>query len=111
MASRTAPFLDSTSCGDWVDSYPLVSPGWVSEGIGLCPGCLAQIKQDVEEARQSVWDSLPAMFHLPPWEELRKQRDIDLGFLPPVRAPYSSSGCFYRLLVTVLQLFQGMDLE
>ena len=68
--------------GHWMDCYPLDFVTWSYENDDLCWECFEQLKWHVEGARQSIWDSLPAMFNLPPWEELQKQRGIDLGFMP-----------------------------
>ncbi|KDQ56534.1 hypothetical protein JAAARDRAFT_79101 [Jaapia argillacea MUCL 33604] len=36
----------------------------------LCPACIAGGKQRFEAARQIIWDKLPSLFDLPPWNEL-----------------------------------------
>ncbi|KAJ7272519.1 hypothetical protein C8J57DRAFT_281722 [Mycena rebaudengoi] len=48
---------------------------WVDEDFDIrlgssCDVCLPQMKLDHQEALQSFWDRLPAIFQMPPWAEL-----------------------------------------
>lgn len=64
----------------WLDGCPLEFIAW--KPTGLCANCLPLMKQEVETAKRRFWHSIPYLFDLPPWEELRKQQDIDLGYAP-----------------------------
>lgn len=43
-------------------------------GTNLCDSCISAAKLQHRQARQSVWERLPAMFQLPNWNELETQR-------------------------------------
>ncbi|KAJ6572752.1 hypothetical protein DFH09DRAFT_982079 [Mycena vulgaris] len=46
---------------------------------GLCNPCFLSADAEHRAARQNLWDSLPAMYELPPWEELTAARATDLS--------------------------------
>lgn len=64
------------------------------EGNGMCKYCIEVAQVAHRAGRQKLWDQLPTIFNLPPWEELVKERDELYVFIP-------SSLC---LLTTSLQL-------
>ncbi|KAJ7488443.1 hypothetical protein FB451DRAFT_1126756 [Mycena latifolia] len=46
---------------------------------GLCGPCTEAAESDQRVARHAIWDSLPALFDLPPWDELNASRAADLN--------------------------------
>ncbi|KAJ7490875.1 hypothetical protein FB451DRAFT_1221307 [Mycena latifolia] len=46
---------------------------------GVCSTCLTALKQKHEDARQSFWDKLPAIYGLPAWEELEALKVAAIG--------------------------------
>lgn len=42
--------------------------------LDVCHVCLSSMKVAHQEAKQSLWDSLPTMFGLPEWSELEKMK-------------------------------------
>jgi len=49
---------------------------WAGFKTQLCPNCFSAAKEKHNQARQTVWERLPAMFQLPAWNELERQRKI-----------------------------------
>ncbi|KAJ7230349.1 hypothetical protein GGX14DRAFT_410493 [Mycena pura] len=47
--------------------------------LDVCDICLGALKRIHAAARQSVWDSLPGMYGLPPWNELEQMREAAIG--------------------------------
>ncbi|KAJ7226068.1 hypothetical protein GGX14DRAFT_349655 [Mycena pura] len=45
----------------------------------LCPTCLAALKHWHEKDRQTLWDGLPEMYGLPPWNELEQMKSAAIG--------------------------------
>lgn len=84
----------------WLDGCPLEFIAW--KPTGLCANCLPLMKQEVETAKRRFWHSIPYLFDLPPWEELRKQQDIDLGYAPGAQ---TVSLTFLQPTSTSLNLF------
>jgi hypothetical protein len=46
----------------------------------LCTACYQFFKNHYSEARIQFWRELPEKFGLPPWAELRKMKEADLGY-------------------------------
>jgi hypothetical protein len=40
-------------------------------GAGLCRSCSAAVEALFDEGQKAFWKELPALFDLPPWEELK----------------------------------------
>jgi hypothetical protein len=53
--------LEIWKVGDW-------------DRLDVCNVCLSSMKVAHQEAKQSIWDSLPTMFGLPEWSELEKMK-------------------------------------
>ncbi|KAJ7612136.1 hypothetical protein FB45DRAFT_1037063 [Roridomyces roridus] len=45
----------------------------------LCDACLPVLKKTYRAARQALWNRLPEMYGLPPWEDLRKMKLDAIG--------------------------------
>ncbi|KAJ7119165.1 hypothetical protein C8R44DRAFT_878665 [Mycena epipterygia] len=45
----------------------------------LCPPCMEELQKTHQDARQALWDKLPEMYGLPPWEELEKMKEAAIG--------------------------------
>ncbi|KAJ7154931.1 hypothetical protein C8R43DRAFT_884956, partial [Mycena crocata] len=45
----------------------------------LCEACFEKATETYDAARQKVWDSLPGLFGLPPWDDLNAARAQDLA--------------------------------
>ncbi|KAJ7753411.1 hypothetical protein DFH07DRAFT_1061510 [Mycena maculata] len=56
---------------------------WIAEDWekldGVCPPCLAILKETHQAARRAFWDQLPEMYGLPPWEELEAIKTAAIG--------------------------------
>ncbi|KAF8209537.1 hypothetical protein K438DRAFT_1811257 [Mycena galopus ATCC 62051] len=47
--------------------------------LSVCAPCLAYMKADWAARRARFWDRLPALFQLPPWAELERERRRGVG--------------------------------
>lgn len=51
-------------------------PRWkIRWGKGLCSACIEEAKTIHERSRRALWDELPSIWGLPPWDELTKGND------------------------------------
>ncbi|KIY53123.1 hypothetical protein FISHEDRAFT_69261 [Fistulina hepatica ATCC 64428] len=48
-------------------------------GIRACDACVKAVGEESEAARRGYWDELPVVLGLPPWDELEKMREAELG--------------------------------
>ncbi|KAJ7018711.1 hypothetical protein C8F04DRAFT_364893 [Mycena alexandri] len=58
---------------DWRNSHISPLDIWDEDdlhNLPVCDACRSQMKPVHQLARESLWDHLPAIFHLPSWEEL-----------------------------------------
>lgn len=47
--------------------------------LGLCDSCCPLAKTGHDEAASAIWDKLPRIFGLPPWEDLRAMKRDAMG--------------------------------
>ncbi|KAJ7684257.1 hypothetical protein DFH06DRAFT_1027061 [Mycena polygramma] len=45
----------------------------------VCPTCLATLRKVRQDAREAFWERLPAIYNLPPWEELEQMKVAAIG--------------------------------
>jgi len=39
--------------------------------VGLCDGCRGNIDERIAAGQKKIWEELPSIFDLPPWNELK----------------------------------------
>ncbi|KAJ6572756.1 hypothetical protein DFH09DRAFT_916393, partial [Mycena vulgaris] len=59
-----------------VQPFGFIHPAYQED---LCDPCYVAANAEHRAARQKLWDSLPEIFELPPWEELTAARAADLS--------------------------------
>lgn len=62
----------------------------------LCSICLAQAEAMHNTGREELWEKLPSLFDLPPWEELKKEREMCVpisSMFPSVRSLTIYTNC------------------
>jgi hypothetical protein len=55
---------------EYVRTFSFDKDDWTK---GVCPQCVARVNLEYPMRMQNIWDELPSMFNLPPWEELHAE--------------------------------------
>lgn len=71
--SLGGPEVDLAPLEEWEEG----TSSW--DDLKLCSHCMGRAKQLCISTRERFWERLPAIFDLPPWEELRAMRDEVMG--------------------------------
>ncbi|KAJ7237036.1 hypothetical protein B0H12DRAFT_1190796 [Mycena haematopus] len=62
-------------CCRWVDirAFRRASDHWLpNDRYQFCASCVEHITESMDTGRKKMWEDLPCMFDLPPWNELKK---------------------------------------
>jgi hypothetical protein len=62
----------TTPCSEPPEQYMLFARALDEYTPGVCLGCHERIREDFPKISRRIWNDLPEMFGLPPWEDLKR---------------------------------------